>query len=171
MLHPSAKLVHSRIEGKGLIARRLIPRGSIFWKLSPHDRLRKYSLDEYKKFSLRYRKTLDRFSYPEGANHIVYSLEDDRHWNHSCNANVLDDPDGEMCIVVRDVQPGEEITYDYGLNLREDLEIKCNCRSAHCRKTIRRLRKDSPVYKELAHKAREASRYKTKVSQPLLKAV
>lgn len=169
MLHPSAKLINSKIEGKGLIAKKLIPKGTIFWKPSLKDRFRKYSLDQYKRFSSRYRKTLDRFSYPAGKDHIVYSLEDDRHWNHSCNANVLDDPNGEVCIVVRDIKFGEEITYDYGLNLREGLEIKCNCHSDDCRKIVRRLKKDSPIFKDLTNKAMKASGYKNKVEQPLLK--
>lgn len=168
MLHPSAKLVRSKIEGKGLIAKKRIPKGSILWKLSPKDKLRKYSMEKYRSFSLRYQKVLDRYSYPDGHGCIVFSGEADKHWNHSCNANVLDTPDGEMCIVVRDIQQGEEITYDYGLNLRKDLTIECNCGEVNCRKVVKRLDRSSRTYKELEHKASEAIKYENRVDQPLL---
>jgi SET domain-containing protein len=169
MLHPSAKLVNSKIEGKGLIAKKVIPKGSIVWKSSPRDIFKKYSIEQYQKFSLRYQKRLDRYSYPDGHGYLVLSGEGDRFWNHSCNANVLDTPDGSMCIAVKDIELGEEITYEYGLNLREDLKIKCNCMEASCRKVVTRLDKNSKVYKELWRKELSASKYKNRVEQPLLR--
>jgi len=168
MLHPSARLRDSKIEGKGLVAKELIPKGSIFWRFSPTDRARKYSIEEYKKFTPRYQKILDRYTYPDGHDSIIYSGENDKYWNHSCNANVLDYPASEMCIVVRDIQPGEEITYDSGQNLREGLQIECKCREISCRKIIRKLNKNSVTYKELKHKVAAALKYKNKVKQPLL---
>jgi SET domain-containing protein len=169
MLHPDAKLRNSRIEGKGLIAGRFIPKGTIFWKSSSRDRLRTYSMAEYRKFSRRYRDVIDRFSYPDESGNVILSLDDDKHWNHSCNANVLDALDKPMCIVVQDIQPGEEITYDYGLNLRKDLVIHCNCNQLGCRKLIKRASKDSALYKYLLLEEKSAVRFMNKVWQPLLK--
>jgi SET domain-containing protein len=168
MLHPNATLFNSKIEGKGLKALHLIPRGTILWKSSSKDRKRSYTREDYLKLSKNYQKVIDRYSYPDEFGNLVLSLDNDRHWNHSCNANVLDVPNQDMCIVVRDIHQGEEITYDYGLNLRKDLRIQCRCGESNCRKIIKRANKSSILYKKLLIKEQSAVRFIKKVRQPLL---
>lgn len=169
MLHPYAELRNSKIEGKGLFASKLIPKGTIFWILKSQDRVRRYSLDEYRQFSSRYRNIIDRFSYPESDGTLVLSLENDKHWNHSCDANVLDVPTTDMCIVVRDIQQGEEITYDYAQNLRNDLVFRCHCGAKRCRKVVRRAKLGSAIFLNLQQKSLIAQSEMDKVVQPLLR--
>lgn len=70
--------------------------------------------------------------------------------NHSCQPNCeTDESDGHVWIVaLRDIAPGEELTYDYNLYDGEDLDdAPCYCGSRKCRGTmyepaeIRRLKK------------------------------
>lgn len=168
MLHPAAKLRKSAIERKGLFASHFIPKGTIIWRDSKRDRKRVYTMQEYRKFSPRYKKAIDRFSYPDESGDLVFSLDDDRYMNHSCDANVLDIPGTSMCVAVRDIKKGEEITYDYGLNLREDLKIYCKCGVVNCRKFIKRLRRTSTLYLHLVEKEKEAVKQLGRVKQPLL---
>ena len=55
--------------------------------------------------------------------------------NHSCNPNcgIKGDIKG---IALRDIQVGEEITFDYAMLDNEQNEFKCNCKSANCRKIV-----------------------------------
>lgn len=56
--------------------------------------------------------------------------------NHSCepNAGVVDDT---VLIALRDIAPGEEITFDYSTTMSEQLEtMQCLCGQATCRRVI-----------------------------------
>jgi hypothetical protein len=82
----------------------------------------------------------------EAGNHFIFSLDDDtdidgnitqnlaRFANHSCSPNceaVIEGP--EIWIVaLRDIAPGEEITYNYGYDLDEYREYPCRCGAADC---------------------------------------
>lgn len=55
--------------------------------------------------------------------------------NHSCNPNC--GLSGPLTIVaMRDIVPGEEITFDYAMSESSKYEMKCNCGSDDCRKLI-----------------------------------
>lgn len=58
--------------------------------------------------------------------------------NHSCDANCeTDEEDGHVWIrAVRNIAPGEEITYDYCLYDGGDDEAICNCGAEKCRGTM-----------------------------------
>ncbi len=55
--------------------------------------------------------------------------------NHSCepNAGFLDTI---IIIALRDIPPGEEITWDYAFSQTTFAPFECNCKSKNCRKTI-----------------------------------
>src|SRR3954462_5271930 len=97
--------------------------------------------------------------YPEdGSRHhtFLFAIDDDveidaavdgneaRFLNHSCDTNydaVVDD--GRLWIeTIRDVEPGEELAYDYAYELEErqspaaKRRYPCSCGAATCRKTI-----------------------------------
>ncbi len=58
--------------------------------------------------------------------------------NHSCDANCeTDEADGRVWIVaIRDIDAGEELTYDYNLyDGGDDLNL-CNCGTKNCRGTM-----------------------------------
>lgn len=94
---------------------------------------------------------------PDDPNHTFYfSLDDGRvidakvggnssRWiNHACEPNCqADETDGRVFIrALRDLQPGEELFYDYGLvlDLRQTARLKkqyaCHCGSPSCRGTM-----------------------------------
>lgn len=94
---------------------------------------------------------------PKEPNHTFYfSLDDGRvidaahggnasRWiNHSCDPNCeADETDGRVFIkALRDLQPGEELFYDYGLTIDERYtpalkkEYECRCGSPNCRRTM-----------------------------------
>ena len=94
---------------------------------------------------------------PDDPNHTFYfSLDDGRvidakvggnssRWiNHACEPNCqADEADGRVFIhALRDLQPGEELFYDYGLvlDLRHTPKLKkqyaCRCGSRTCRGTM-----------------------------------
>jgi uncharacterized protein len=58
--------------------------------------------------------------------------------NHSCDPNCeTEERDGRVWIVaLRDILPGEEITYDYNLYDGDEDEAACNCGAKNCRKTM-----------------------------------
>ena len=63
--------------------------------------------------------------------------------NHSCNPNCEADGDDRIYVgAIRDIRPGEELTYDYNLVLEErhtpaaKREHACHCGSPRCRGTL-----------------------------------
>jgi SET domain-containing protein len=58
--------------------------------------------------------------------------------NHSCDSSAW--MDDEVTLVARrDIEPGEEVTVDYGLFTTQSnwmLDNRCHCGSPHCRRTI-----------------------------------
>ncbi len=94
---------------------------------------------------------------PENPNHTFYFHIDDEHvidgkergnaakWiNHACDGNCeAEEVDGRIFVRARrDIGPGEELSYDYGLMLegRHTAKLKqqfaCFCRSPGCRGTM-----------------------------------
>ena len=68
---------------------------------------------------------------------------DSRFINHSCQPNCESDVvDGRVYITaIRDIEPGEELTYDYALELEDDppgsnVHYACRCGSPRCRGTM-----------------------------------
>jgi multisubunit Na+/H+ antiporter MnhG subunit len=59
--------------------------------------------------------------------------------NHSCdpNAGLRFTDDGVFLVAIRDIAPGEEISWDYSTTLAEsNWHMICQCRSAGCRRVI-----------------------------------
>lgn len=75
--------------------------------------------------------------------------------NHSCDPNCeTDESRGRVWIqAIRDIAPGEELTYDYCLYDGDEDEASCNCGAPACRKTMY-----SP--EEIARRERAAKRRK-----------
>ncbi len=65
----------------------------------------------------------------------------DDYFNHSCNPNAgltfVTDSKINL-IAIKDISPGEEITWDYSTTMDEDdWEMNCKCGAANCRRRIR----------------------------------
>lgn len=62
-------------------------------------------------------------------------LDDANFINHSCNPNC--GISGSLKIIaMRDIEPEEEITFDYVMSESSDYEMECKCSSSNCRKVI-----------------------------------
>jgi uncharacterized protein len=58
--------------------------------------------------------------------------------NHSCDPNCeTDERDGKVWIIaLRNIAPGEELTYDYNLYDGDEDDARCNCGAGNCRQTM-----------------------------------
>jgi SET domain-containing protein len=122
---------------------------------------------------------------PAQPNHTFYFHLDDGHvidalyggnasrWiNHSCEPNCeADEEDGHIYIkALRDIHPGEELNYDYGLVIDAPLTAKlkaeypCWCGSPHCRGTL--LSSSQPTKPGHQPARKKSARGKTAPSKP-----
>jgi len=139
---------NSEIHGRGVFVKKDIPKGA--------------AVIEYIGERISWKEALRRHPHdPEQPNHTFYfSLEDGRvidanvggnaaRWiNHSCKPNCEADEivvDGESRVFIfarRKLLPGEELFYDYSLNLdgkltkKEKKDYACYCGSKKCRGTM-----------------------------------
>ncbi|MEW5855327.1 MAG: SET domain-containing protein [Myxococcota bacterium] len=134
MLHPHTELRFINKEiGYGVVATRLIPRGTITWVRCQLDR----TITPAQAASMPpiYQAILDKYAFTDGRGDLVLCWDLARFINHSCEATCLA-PGYEFEVAVRDIHPGEELTDDYGaLNL--DFSFTCHCGSPVCRRTVR----------------------------------
>ena len=134
----------SGVHGKGVYALRDIAAGE--------------SLIEYIGEIIDWKEALRRHPHdPSDPNHTFYFHIDEKHvidanvggnasrWiNHACEPNCeADETDGRVFIkALRDLAPGEELFYDYGLVIDERLtpklkkQYQCRCGSPVCRGTM-----------------------------------
>ncbi|PPE66346.1 SET domain-containing protein [Caldimonas caldifontis] len=113
---------------------------------------------EYKGEVITWAEALRRHPHdPTDPHHTFYFHIDDGHvidakyggnaarWiNHACNPNCeADEVDGRVFIkALRDIAPGEELFYDYGLIIDERYtpklkkEYECRCGAPNCRRTM-----------------------------------
>jgi len=135
----------SGVHGKGVFALQPIAAG--------------HTIIEYKGEVITWREALRRHPHdPNDPTHTFYFHVDDKHvidakyggnaarWiNHACepNCEAEEGPGGRILIkALRDLFPGEELFYDYGLIIDERYSPKlkkqyeCRCGSARCRHTM-----------------------------------
>src|SRR5690606_1733204 len=114
---PRTQVRESGVHGKGVYAIRPIPAGA--------------TVLEYKGEIITWQEALDRHPHdPSQPNHTFYFHLDDGHvidgkyqgnsakWiNHSCAPNLEAEQDGDRVFLkaLRDIEPGEELFFDYGL--------------------------------------------------------
>lgn len=134
----------SGVHGKGVYALRPIAKGQ--------------TVVEYVGEVISWKEAQRRHpSNPDDPNHTFYFHLDDTHvidagvggnaarWiNHACEPNCeADEEDGRVFIrALRNIAPGEELFYDYGLTVDERYtpklkrEYACRCGAASCRGTM-----------------------------------
>ncbi len=136
-LSPDVKLRESRIHGKGLVAIKKIYKGEVVLDFA-NGPFQFISTEEAKRL------------YRDGLNYML-QVDDDLYLatvrredivdgdflNHSCDPNcgirfTL------RIVAMRDIESGEEITFDYAMSESEYgfFEMRCNCGSKRCRKVI-----------------------------------
>ena len=120
----------SPIHGMGLFARTEIPAGTY--------------LIEYTGPRISKAESLKQC---ENGNVYIFTLNDDcdidgsvewnpaRFANHSCDPNCeaeIDEDDRVWIVSLRKIQPGEEITYNYGYDLEDCWDYPCRCGARNC---------------------------------------
>ena len=128
---PEVEVRRSPIEGLGLFAGRAfevgerIRRVNVVREITPAAPLRE-DLGERQ----------DHCDYPDGR--VVLLGSPDRHTNHSCDPSawVLYEGEGTWLVARRDLEPGDEITVDYSLNVTGGSSWPCRCGAARCRGTV-----------------------------------
>lgn len=134
----------SGVHGKGVYAVRPLKAGDVVL--------------EYKGEIITWQEALDRHPHdPEQPNHTFYFHLDDGHvidgkhqgnsakWiNHSCEPNLEAEQQGDRVFLhaLRDITPGEELFFDYGLVIDSRItptlkkEYACWCGTPSCRGTM-----------------------------------
>ncbi len=118
MLHPDTELkfIHPSI-GYGIIALKFIPKGTITWVRDELDR--EFTSVELDKLNPALKETILTYCYRNHLGNYIFCWDHTKYINHSHSSNTMPTPYG-FEIAITDIQPGEEITNDYGtLNIIE----------------------------------------------------
>lgn len=118
MIHPKTELkfISSEI-GYGVVATEFIPAGTITWALDDLDR--EFTPAQLKKMNPLYQDILETYCYRNNKGNFVLCWDYGRFVNHSFKSNCISTA-YDFEIAIRDIQPGEELTDDYGyLNVTE----------------------------------------------------
>lgn len=121
MIHPDTEVRFINDEiGYGVVAKKLIPKGTITWVQDDLDMI--FSSEEVEKFSLPIQKMIDTYSFRNNKGEHVLCWDIAKYVNHSFDSNCLSTA-YDFEIAIRDIHPGEQLTDDYGyLNITEPFE-------------------------------------------------
>ena len=112
MIHPHTELRFiSKEIGYGVVATQFIPAGAITWVLDKLDR--EFSPLDFQNMEPIYQDILDTYTYRNNNGNLVLCWDHGRYVNHSFNSNCLTTA-YDFEIAVRDINPGEQLTDDYG---------------------------------------------------------
>lgn len=121
MIHPDTeiKFINEQV-GYGVVATKLIPKGTITWVQDELDRV--YTPQEVSSLSDLMRNYLETYCFTNAKGEKILCWDYAKYVNHSfkpsCFSTAYD-----FEIAIRDIQPGEQLTDDYGyLNLETPFE-------------------------------------------------
>jgi len=165
MMHASTVLTHVGGElGFGVIARERIPAGTVVWVMDQLDRA--MAAGELERLPPAVRQTLHAHVWREQRSWVL-SWDHCRFTNHSCEPNCVG-LDGAFDLAVRDIEPGEAITNDYGA-LGMQAEFTCQCGAPSCRGFVRPG--TTAVSSPTSRAYRDALARVTQVPQPLVESL
>jgi len=118
MIHPKTEIKFINDEvGYGVVATEFIPAGTITWVLDKLDK--EFTHKEVNLFEDFYKDIIDTYSFRNSKGNFILCWDNGRFVNHSFNSNCLTTA-YDFEIAIRDIQPGEQLTDDYGyLNISE----------------------------------------------------
>lgn len=159
--HTELRFISPEI-GYGVVATKLIPKGTITWVLDKLDQV--FSPHQVEAMDEVYKDILFKYTYRDNKGDLILCWDHSRFINHSFNSNCITTA-YNFEVAVRDIHPGEELTDDYGyLNCLEPFEClpEPNTNRTHV------LPDDLlQYYKEWDLKLMSAFQYFNKVQQPL----
>ncbi|MGB8704563.1 MAG: SET domain-containing protein [Gillisia sp.] len=123
MIHPDTEVQFISEEvGYGVVATRLIPRGTITWVQDELDRI--YTPKEVSAMGHLAREMVEKYTFRNNKGNFVMCWDTAKYVNHSFKSNCLSTA-YDFEIAIRDIHPGEELTDDYGyLNVTEEFNAK-----------------------------------------------
>jgi hypothetical protein len=123
MIHPDTELQFiSKKIGYGVVATKLIPKGTITWAMDKLDRV--FDETEIQAFGADYFQILDTYCYRDNLGKYILCWDNARFVNHSFNSSCITTA-YDFEIAVRDIHPGEQLTDDYGyLNISEPFDCE-----------------------------------------------
>ncbi|MUP44774.1 SET domain-containing protein-lysine N-methyltransferase [Gramella sp. BOM4] len=118
MIHPDTRLEWiNEKKGFGVVATKLIPKGSITWVQDEMDGI--FLQEEIENFKELSRQHLEKYSFRNQKGEYILCWDIAKYVNHSFYPSCLSTA-YNFELAVRDIQPGEELTDDYGyLNISE----------------------------------------------------
>ena len=148
----------SSIHAAGCYTMRAIKKGS---RVVEYDgpRFTKKQADE------RYADRFITYLFSCGKNTVIDGFGTAMFLNHSCNPNCETENNGDghiWVVAIRDIAPGEELTYEYNLHDSDDDEADCHCGAEACRGTM--FSEDEVKRRARLAKKKQASRKRVKKS-------
>ncbi len=123
MIHPDTKLQFiSESIGYGVVATKLIPKGTVTWVQDDLDRI--FTPKDESDVAPVMREYLDRYCFTNALGHKILCWDHAKFVNHSFNPSCMSTA-YDFEIAIRDIEPGEQLTDDYGyLNIEEPFEAE-----------------------------------------------
>lgn len=167
MIHPNTQLRFINEEiGYGVFATALIPMGTIVYVKDGLER--EIPPEEFEALEPGLQQVAEKYSYIDERGVRVMSWDNAKYVNHCCHCNTMSTGYG-FEIALRDIQPGEQITDEYGIfNLEWDMVVDCAHPGCRCRITNSDFDR---YFKEWDRKIRRALLLVFDVDQPLLPLV
>jgi SET domain-containing protein len=127
----------SKIHGKGVFAKKGFPNGHMVLEIDDSDPV----LDRGK-LTPEQEIYIDVFVTVDGEEKTTWMKSPERFINHSCDPNNYVQTDLTSGVrrawALKNIRPGEELTWDYALNIWEEWvgPVPCHCGAKHCRRII-----------------------------------
>jgi hypothetical protein len=122
MIHPDTEIRFiNDIIGYGVVAKKLIPKGTITWVQDDLDQI--FTPKRARQLSPLMQDYLETYCFTNGDGNKVLCWDNAKFVNHSFNSSCMSTA-YDFEIAVRDIHPGEQLTDDYGyLNVSEPFEV------------------------------------------------
>lgn len=163
MIHPDTQLswINASV-GRGVVATAPIPKGTILWTRCAFDIV--LSPAKVQALSQPYHQIASTYGYLDQNGDTILCWDLGRYVNHACRPTMMSlGYDIELCVT--DLQPGDELTCDYGVLNYPD--FSCGCGLPDCRGRI--TAKDCFAYGDpWRERLLEAMACAHHVEQPLL---
>ncbi len=164
MIHPNTEMRFISPEiGYGVFATTFIPCGTIVYIKDPMEIA--VSPIQYAQLNEPLKSTIEKYSYIDENGDRIVSWDHGKYVNHCCDCNTMSTGYG-FEIAIKDIQPGEEITDEYGMfNLEYEMVLSCS--KPACRKMVKGddMLQYFAAWDEKVMKALKRSR---QVEQPLM---